>query len=497
MTLTSTPTVAGRRRAAPEHQLEAEHGARTQRPPRARGVVVRVLVLGQKASEAGYPKNMWINFGSSVQKVCVNPIFDNFMLLVVCIAGVLVGMQTGYDMDGPIFDLLDTIIMFIFMAELVMKILMNPLMPWHFFTGSQRSWNWFDFAIVVLSIPGVFANASALRLLRLARTIKIVNKIPKLKVIVSGMIAGLGDVFYILLLMGIVFYVYAVLGVSLFQANDPWHFKDMGFAFQTLFKIASLDDWTKVWYINYFGCAYYNYGLYIPRGYDLDENGLFIEGTLNVTAVSEQAHLEHPLLVNGVHDPTKFYCTDSPSSTGQHWVSSFFFISHVVISALVLLSLFVGSITLSMMSAIEAIAADVKASKGKARMQKLQLAFDNVHTLNERKRSIKICKLTLAAWCNADREGVQQAKLDDCEVLVRYGVKHKMAIERIASGPVLVSNKFGQIDAPIFMDPAADLNDEEADRYKGLTRAYFLCSVRCKYLTENPGFQKVINFFII
>ena len=43
----------------------------------------------------------------------------------------------------------------------------------------------------------------------------------------------------------------------LLQDNDPWHFKNLGVAFVTLFRVATLEDWTDVMYINMYGCDKY------------------------------------------------------------------------------------------------------------------------------------------------------------------------------------------------------------------------------------------------
>ena len=45
--------------------------------------------------------------------------------------------------------------------------------------------------------------------------VAVVPQVPKLKVIVAGLMAGMQSVVYILVLMIIVFYIYAALGVSL------------------------------------------------------------------------------------------------------------------------------------------------------------------------------------------------------------------------------------------------------------------------------------------
>ena len=48
---------------------------------------------------------------------------------------------------------------------------------------------------------------------------------------------------YILMLMGLVFYIYAVCGMILFKENDPWHFQSLHISMLTLFRVATLEDW--------------------------------------------------------------------------------------------------------------------------------------------------------------------------------------------------------------------------------------------------------------
>lgn len=87
-----------------------------------------------------------------------------------------------------------------------------------------------------------------LRLLRLMRLFKLVSKVKQLQVIVSGLIKGLGSVTYILILMLLIMYLFAVLGCVTFRyfsccsylfpqfgaqsnpysRNDPFHFGSIG-----------------------------------------------------------------------------------------------------------------------------------------------------------------------------------------------------------------------------------------------------------------------------
>lgn len=55
------------------------------------------------------------------------------------------------------------------------------------------------------------------------------------------------------MLLMLLFYLFAVLGVSVFGLNDPIHFGSLHMAFITLFRCATLEDWTDVMYINMYG----------------------------------------------------------------------------------------------------------------------------------------------------------------------------------------------------------------------------------------------------
>jgi voltage-gated sodium channel len=61
-------------------------------------------------------------------------------------------------------------------------------------------------------------------------------------------------VVYVILLMLLIFYLYAVMGVYFFRRNDPFHFGSLGVAMLTLFRVSTLEDWADVMYINIYGC---------------------------------------------------------------------------------------------------------------------------------------------------------------------------------------------------------------------------------------------------
>ena len=70
------------------------------------------------------------------RKVALDDTFNGFILIVIIIAGVLVGVQTydGMEFD-PTVNLIDFIVLICFCVECLLKIFAEGLAPWRFWTG--------------------------------------------------------------------------------------------------------------------------------------------------------------------------------------------------------------------------------------------------------------------------------------------------------------------------------------------------------------------------
>ena len=53
---------------------------------------------------------------------------------------------------------------------------------------------------------------------------------------------------HVMLLMSVIFYVYAIAGYHLFHQHDPEHWGNLGLSMLTLFRVVTLEDWTDVMY---------------------------------------------------------------------------------------------------------------------------------------------------------------------------------------------------------------------------------------------------------
>ncbi|MEM9193210.1 MAG: ion transporter [Myxococcota bacterium] len=195
------------------------------------------------------------------QKIADNKLFQNFVTVVILAAGVLVGIETypsAVESYGEILHVLDAIILWIFVAEIVIKMVAAWPRPWRFF---YDPWNIFDFVIVAAAfLPFAGSATTVLRLLRLLRVLRLVRALPKLQLLVGALLKSIPSMGYVSILLMLLFYVYAVAGVFMWGQNDPIHFENLQIAFVSLFRAVTLEDWTDLMYIQMYGCENYGYG---------------------------------------------------------------------------------------------------------------------------------------------------------------------------------------------------------------------------------------------
>jgi len=176
---------------------------------------------------------------------------------------VLVGLSTQF--ENAALTALDNVILGIFVVEVVAKLSSDEKHPLTFF---KDNWNVFDFVVVAGSIIpmllrlDIASMISMLRLLRLLRVLKLVKSLPRLKIIVDALIDGFGSMFYLCVLMFLVFFLFAIVGMMLFEQNDPWHYGTLNSAMLSLFRISTLEDWTDIMFINQYGCDAYGWQVY-------------------------------------------------------------------------------------------------------------------------------------------------------------------------------------------------------------------------------------------
>ena len=249
-----------------------------------------------------------------------NEKFNLFIIGTIIIAGILVGVQTYPIGDSPVVQWIDLVILGIFTLEVGIKIILEGLRPWRYWTGSEWKWNCFDFGIVALSMPfiniGGTESVKLLRLVRLARLGKLIRKIPPLQMIVKGLIGGMSSIGYVLLLLLLVLYLYGVMGFYLLGTSNPFYFGTVPQAMVTLFRVMTLENWGDVLFVSVRGCKSH------PNFYFSSENKT----------------PQNKLL----------WCDNPDDSIYPAVLGTLFFVTFILLCGFVMVSLFISSVISSM-----------------------------------------------------------------------------------------------------------------------------------------------------
>lgn len=97
-----------------------------------------------------------------LRKLAVSRGFSYFVLGIIILAGVLVGLETLPDFKpdspyGRLVDLLQQIVLWLFVAEAAIKIIARWPRPWEYF---YDPWNIFDFIVIVICFLPLHAKVN-------------------------------------------------------------------------------------------------------------------------------------------------------------------------------------------------------------------------------------------------------------------------------------------------------------------------------------------------
>lgn len=143
---------------------------------------------------------------------------------------------------GLLFHCFDTILLWAFTIEIVMRLFSYRSI----FSFFKNGWNIFDFVIVLSG--HVFVGASyvtVLRMLRVLRILRAISVIPSLRRMVNALMLTIPSLGHISLLLGILFYIYAVIGTMLYSNTFPQYFGSLQATLLTLFQVVTLESWAS------------------------------------------------------------------------------------------------------------------------------------------------------------------------------------------------------------------------------------------------------------
>lgn len=177
-----------------------------------------------------------------------NKTFELFIVGIIIGSALLVGAKT-YDLHPvtlQIVSTLDYLVTLIFLTEITIRFLGEEHKSQFF----KNAWNTFDTVIVLISLIPVDNSDMALvaRLIRVFRVLRMVSTIAELRMLLNSMFKALPQLGYVILMMFIIFYIYAAMGSMLFEQVNPVLWGDVSISMLTLFRVMTFEDWTDVMY---------------------------------------------------------------------------------------------------------------------------------------------------------------------------------------------------------------------------------------------------------
>ncbi len=189
------------------------------------------------------------SFVGVAQRVAAAAWFHWGVVGVIGVNALVIGLDTSAflaERYGAWFKAANQLFLGIFVVEAIVKLIAQWPRPHRYF---KDGWNVFDFAIIVVSLlPSTGELATLARLARLLRVLRLVSALPELRLIVTTLVRSIPSMFNVVCLMSVIFYIYAVAGYHLFHDVDPTHWRTLGIAALTLFRVVTLEDWTDVMY---------------------------------------------------------------------------------------------------------------------------------------------------------------------------------------------------------------------------------------------------------
>uniref|UniRef100_A0A8C0GD10 Sodium channel protein n=1 Tax=Chelonoidis abingdonii TaxID=106734 RepID=A0A8C0GD10_CHEAB len=207
--------------------------------------------------------------------------FEITIVTLICL-NVIILMWTSeekYEDYKDIHEIINKVFVAIFTGECIMKIL---ALRHYFFTDG---WNIFDLLVVILSlaIHIVLKSPSLLRIVRLVRVsrmLRLIRQAQGIRTLLFTLLMSLPALFNIGLLLFLIMYIYAILGMAFFACANLYGDIDNIFNFQTfggsmlcLFQITTSAGWDKL--LNPF----------LGTGSDFCSPNLNRQGTDNTTCV--------------------------------------------------------------------------------------------------------------------------------------------------------------------------------------------------------------------
>lgn len=182
-----------------------------------------------------------LTFRQRVSDTLDRPWIQNLLLGLILLNAVILGAETYPPLvasTGELLHRLDNVILGIFVVEIALRIYA------HRGAFFKDAWSLFDFAVIAIALVPTSGPFAVLRALRVLRVLRVLTFVPSMKKIVGALVQSLNGMLSIAMVLGLIYYVAAVITTKLFGASFPDWFGSLGKSLYTLFQVMTLESWS-------------------------------------------------------------------------------------------------------------------------------------------------------------------------------------------------------------------------------------------------------------
>jgi voltage-gated sodium channel len=202
--------------------------------------------------------------------------FQLAVIFAILFCSILLGVETYFPNEEGVFLVFDIFFTVFFIAEIILRMASAPNLSvffnlfeirripkerakgkptWKLKMNEKQFWNWFDTLIIVITTISLFKHffehpefLLVSRLFRVVRVLRLFEISKELKAVEKKIISIIPTVFSFGLLLGILLYIYSIVGVYLFHHAEFENasFANLQEAYLTLFQIMTLDGWSEI-----------------------------------------------------------------------------------------------------------------------------------------------------------------------------------------------------------------------------------------------------------
>lgn len=169
------------------------------------------------------------------------PRVQNLVIVLILLNAALLGLETSAGAmaaAGGLIVGIDRAILAVFVVEITLRLYAHRAAFW------RDPWSVFDFAVVAIALIPATGPLSVLRALRVLRVLRLLTMVPSMRRVVGALLAAIPGLGSIVLVLLIIYYVFAVIATNLFAVAHPEWFGTIGRSLYTLFQIMTLESWS-------------------------------------------------------------------------------------------------------------------------------------------------------------------------------------------------------------------------------------------------------------